>query len=329
MGDMVVILGHHYQRREIVDLSDFRGDSLELARRAAGQQKAKYIVFCGVNFMAESAAILAQPKQIIIHPDLTAGCPMADMARLSDVQETWQQLENILGPGATTPITYVNSNAAIKAFCGRNDGITCTSSNARSVIVWALKRRKKFLFLPDEHLGRNSSRQLGIPRRRIIAWDPALPMGGNRRRDIENAVAILWKGFCHVHTFFTVDHVREARKKYKNPKIIVHPECPEEVVLASDENGSTGFIVRYAENAAKSATIVIGTEINLVSRLALEYQDKNIYELARSLCPNMYRINLQNLLYSLQNLGKVNVVRIDDETKHYARIALERMLSIK
>ena len=328
LGKRLVILGHHYQRREIVELSDFRGDSLELARIASLQKDAKYIVFCGVRFMAESAAILAQPHQIVIHPDITAGCPMADMASLSEVEEVWRQLHEALDDGMPIPVTYVNSTAKIKAFCGKHNGITCTSSNAKKIISWALERSTRFLFLPDEHLGRNTSRELDIPKERTILWNPALPLGGNTPQQIRKAIAILWKGYCHVHTFFTVEHVKKARKRYKNCSIVVHPECPEPVVLASDANGSTRFIVEYVENAPEGSTIVVGTELNLVSRLAYEHPGKHVYELARSLCPNMYKINLFNLLVSLRNIGKINVVTIAEQTKKHAKLALSRMLEM-
>ncbi|MCK4981855.1 MAG: quinolinate synthase NadA, partial [Victivallaceae bacterium] len=238
-----VILVHNYQLGEVQDIGDYVGDSLGLSIEARDVE-CDVIVFCGVRFMAETAKILSPDKTVLL-PVAEAGCPMADMAKLPEVEETWRQIDSILNNDMPVPITYVNSNAEIKAFCGMNNGITCTSSNAKKVILWALERGKRFLFLPDEHLGRNSARDLQIPKNKIILWDPKLPFGGNTPGKIRNAVAILWNGFCHVHTFFTVDHVRRARQMYKDCKVVVHPECPEEVVLASDADGSTGFIVRY------------------------------------------------------------------------------------
>jgi len=328
LGEKICLLAHHYQRDEIVQLCDFRADSLELARIGAQQKKAKYIVFCGVTFMAESAAILASPNQVVVHPDKTAGCPMADMVSLEAAEEAWQQLIKVLGKNMPTPVTYVNSSAKVKAFCGRNGGITCTSANAQKIISGVLSRTDKFFFFPDEHLGRNSSRELGISPKKIILWNPELPLGGNTPDKIKNATAILWKGYCHVHTFFTLKHIKQAREKYKGCKIVVHPECEEKVVKASDVSGSTGFIIKYVKNAPKGSTTIVGTEINLVSRLAKENPSKKVYELARSLCPNMYKINLQNLAFSMENLGKINVVKIDKETKKHARIPLKRMLDI-
>jgi quinolinate synthase len=336
LGSSLVILGHHYQRREIVELADYRGDSLQLARLAAEQRQAKYIVFCGVNFMAETAAILAQPHQKVIHPNFLAGCPLADLADEADVLRAWQEICAACdlpavrhGAATVIPITYVNSSAAVKAFCGRNRGIICTSANAKAVARWALARGERFLFMPDEHLGRNTCNALGIPRDKTITWDPKSRFGGHARQEISRATAILWKGNCHVHTFFTPDHVRQARQRYPDAKIIVHPECTEKVVALADASGSTSAIVRYVEEAPAGATIIIGTEINLVSRLAREHPEKHVYPLARSLCPNMYRINLHNLLFCLGEIGKVNVVRVPEEIRRPARRAIQRMLKLK
>jgi quinolinate synthase len=330
LGSRVVILGHHYQRREIVELADYRGDSLQLARIASEQRQADYIMFCGVNFMAETAAILAQPHQKVVLPNFLAGCPLADMADEGDVLRAWEEIASACDIKTVVPISYVNSSAAIKAFCGRRGGIICTSANAQAVIRWALARGERFLFMPDEHLGRNSCNALGFPRKKVIVWDPALPLGGNRAKDIARATAILWKGHCHVHTFFTPEDVRRARKRYPKARVIVHPECPEEVVALADAMGSTSTIVRYVEQAPRlGGTIVIGTEINLVRRLAREHPEKRVVALARSLCPNMYRINLHNLLYCLEEIGKVNVVRVPEETRRPALRAIQRMLKVK
>lgn len=326
MGGELVILGHHYQRREIVELSDYRGDSLQLSQRAAERKDAKYIVFCGVRFMAESAAILAGENQIVQHPDPTAGCPMADMADLEDVERAWTQITEICGQ-EVIPVVYVNSSADVKAFVGRWGGATCTSSNALKLFKWAYSQKEKLLFLPDQHLGINTANVMGIPRDERIVWDFTQPeLGGNSEEDIKRAKLILWSGHCHVHTWFTVDHILKARRRYPDGKIVVHPECVEDVVNLADYNGSTAFIVRFVEEAPPGSTTVIGTEINLVSRLAYENPDKTVVELSRSLCPNMYKINLRNLLYTLEHPGEVNVVEISDEVKYYASLALNRML---
>lgn len=327
-GDEVVLLGHHYQRKGIVEISDFRGDSLRLSRIASEQKSAKYIVFCGVHFMAESAAILSQPGQVVVLPEMTAGCPMADMAEIGQVEIAWRAIVDICGDSATVPVTYMNSAAEIKAFCGAHEGAICTSSNAKAVMAWALEKGERVLFIPDEHLGRNSANMLDIPREQVVVWDPDELNGGNCEEVLKDARVILWKGFCHVHTFFTVDHVKQMRERFPGAKIIVHPECKEEVVAAADAAGSTGFIVKYIKDAPSGETIIVGTEINLVSRLADEYPDKRIYELARSLCPNMFKINPYNLYYSLLNIGKVNVVSVSEEIKRNAKLALQRMLDL-
>jgi quinolinate synthase len=328
LGKRLVILGHHYQRKEIVELSDFRGDSLGLSRDAAQQQDAEFIVFCGVHFMAESAAILARPYQIVQLPDLTAGCPMADMADIFQVEYAWRQIDKICSAENVTPVTYMNSTAELKAFCGRNDGVVCTSSNAGSVFDWAFKKTDKLFFFPDEHLGRNTANKKSIPKNKVIVWNLEEEMGGNTSKQIKEADVILWKGYCHVHTFFKPEHVLAIREKYPEAVIIVHPECVEEVVDMADADGSTGFIVKFVQEAKPGSTIVIGTEINLVSRLAMENPDKKIFELARSLCPNMYKINLRNLLWTLDNIGKINIVTVPEQIKTEAKVALERMLEI-
>jgi len=327
LGHKLVILAHHYQRRELVNLSDFRGDSYGLSKRAA-QQEAEFIVFCGVHFMAESADILTRDGQKIYLPNLAASCPMAEMAQIGDVEQAWESLEQTLGPGFVSPIVYVNSNAELKAFCGKRDGAVCTSSNARALIEWGLRRREKVLFFPDEHLGRNTAKRLGIGPPEIALWDPSLPLGGNTARRLKESRLILWKGYCHVHTWFSPEHVKAVRESFPQAKIIVHPECRQEVVAMVDECGSTEFIVNYVSSAPKGSIIVIGTEINLVNRLASENPDKVIFELARSLCPNMFRINLRNLLWTLESLDDVNLVKVDPSLKADARVALERMLKI-
>ncbi len=328
-GERLVILGHHYQRKEIVHLSDYRGDSLALARRAASLEKAEFIVFCGVEFMVETAAMLCRPEQVVIHPAPNAGCPLADMATLADVTRAWGDIASVVNIKRVIPITYVNSSSEIKAFCGERDGIICTSSNAKEVIEWALGQGERFLFMPDENLGRNSCNALEIPRDRMVVWDQTLPSGGCDAEAIQRSKAILWKGYCHVHTDFTLQQVKLARENYAGCRVVVHPECPEEVVDAADANGSTAFIVKYVEDAPADSTIVIGTEINLVSRLADENPDKKVVELSCSPCPDMAQVNLRNLYWALKNIGKVNVIEVDERIKASARVALERMLAIK
>jgi len=323
----LVILAHHYQRKEVVRLSDFRGDSYGLSKRAA-QQEAEFIVFCGVHFMAESADILTRDDQKVYLPNMAAACPMAEMAQIGEVENAWKSLEETLGPGLVSPIVYVNSNAELKAFCGARGGAVCTSSNARALIEWGLRQREKVLFFPDEHLGRNTAKRMGIGIEEIALWDPEVPLGGNTAERLGNARIILWKGYCHVHTWFSTEHVRAVRESFPQAKIVVHPECRQEVVDMADGCGSTEFIVNYVNSAPKGSVIAIGTEINLVNRLASENPDKIVFELARSLCPNMFRINLRNLLWTLEVLNEVNRVKVDPSLKADARIALERMLRI-
>lgn len=325
LGERVVVLGHHYQRDAVIEFADYRGDSLGLCQRAAEQKKAKYIVFCGVHFMAESADILTADEQIVQLPDLMAGCPLADFADIDDVEHAWKALESICGSNKITPITYINSRAELKAFCGRNGGAVCTSSNATSVLKWALNKTDKAFFFPDQHLGRNTANKLGISPDRILLWESH---SNNTRNQIKQAQVILWPGYCHVHTFFTVDHIKQMREKYPDAKVVVHPECTEEVVKLSDDNGSTGYIIRYVERAPAGSTIIVGTELNLVLRLASVHKNKTILPLARSLCPNMYKINLNTLCWTLENPGKVNIIKISNEIKTEAKIALNQMLTL-
>jgi quinolinate synthase len=327
LGDKLLILSHHYQRKEIVDLGDFRGDSLELSQKAAADHAAEFIVFCGVHFMAESAEILSRPDQTVQIPALEAGCWMADMANIHVVEKAWEELNFIWKSDTAIPLVYMNSDAELKAFCGKKGGAVCTSSNARTAFHWALSQGEKISFFPDQHLGRNTANRMGIPQEQIIVWDPEEPLGGNTPDAIKKARVILWDGYCLVHTRFEVGHVLEMRARFPQAKIVVHPECTQEVVALANAVGSTGFIVKYVEKAPPNRTIVIGTEVNLVHRLALENPDKNIMELHRSLCPNMFRINLKNLLWTLLNIGEVNVVTVPEEIKTDARKALDRMLA--
>jgi len=329
LGDELVILGHHYERDEVIEFADYRGDSLELSRRAAEAKKARYIVFCGVDFMAETAAMLCDPSQVVCLPAHTAVCPMAEMADVEQAQIAWQHL-NSLWRSDLIPVTYQNSYATVKAFCGERGGAVCTSSNAQAIFRWALGEKGHLLFFPDEHLGRNSALALGIPAERIAVWDPADPEAS--REAAEEATVVIWKGYCHVHTFFTVEHVDNARREYPGIQVIVHPECPSEVVAQSDMNGSTSFIVRVVEDAPPGAAFAIGTETNLVARLARENPEKTIVPLARSLCGAMYRINLYNLIYTLDRLlagTPVNVIRIPPDISRWANLALEKMLTVK
>jgi quinolinate synthase len=278
LGSSLVILVHHYQKPEIVQFADYVGDSLELSRIAAQKKDASYIVFCGVNFMAECARILADPGQTVVLPDLEAGCPLADSARIDQVEEAWESLTGACPTKKIIPITYVNSDAELKAFTGRNDGSVCTSSNAGTVFDWAVGKASKVFFFPDEHLGRNTAREKGFSAEDMIVWDPDLEDGGNTPGSIQNAKVILWKGYCHVHTWFETEHVIRIRHEDPDAKIVAHPECPEEVIKLVDAAGSTGFIVKFVQDAPPGSRIAIATEIHLVRRLADENPDKTVYE---------------------------------------------------
>ncbi len=328
LGEKLIILTHHYQRKEIVDVGDFCGDSFDLSRRAAADRNARHIVFCGVHFMAESAEILSQPHQSVLIPDSEAGCWMADMADIVIVEKAWEALTDVAGADTIMPVVYMNSDAELKAFCGRHGGTVCTSSNAPAAFRWALEQREKVLFFPDQHLGRNSGNRLGIPREDMIVWRPDKPLGGNTAEDIKKAKLILWDGYCLVHTRFKTDHIQDMRARHPDAKIVVHPECTEEVVAQADAVGSTSYIVNYVKDAPQDSTIVVGTETNLIQRLAFEYPDKNVLELHRSLCPNMFKINPDNLLWTLENIGEANQVIVDEGVKEEARKALDRMLNL-
>ena len=328
LGKRLVILTHHYQRKEVVDLGDHRGDSFALSLEAARDDRARYIVFCGVHFMAESAAILAQRHQTVQLPDMAAGCWMADMADSYIAEKAWNEVNAIAPNNSVIPLVYMNSDAEIKALCGRNKGAVCTSSNAKEAFQWAFQRGEKVFFFPDEHLGRNTGNRLGIPKSDMILWDPEQPLGGNSVEAIENAKAILWKGYCLVHTRFTAEHMKQMRMDHPNARIVVHPECTEDVVALADATGSTSYIVKYVAEAKPGATIIIGTEINLIKRLALEHPDKTVIPLYRSPCPNMHKINLSNLLAVLENVGETNIVNVPEEIKADAAAALNRMLTL-
>jgi quinolinate synthase len=336
LGSQLVILGHHYQRDEIIKHADFRGDSYKLAKNAASRPDAEFIVFCGVHFMAESADILTPDHQKVILPNLAAGCSMADMANLFQVRACWKELDRILGVQVdrVVPVTYINSAANLKAFVGEKGGVVCTSSNAVNAVSWALERGEKVLFFPDQHLGRNTAVKLGFdPDTDMLVWDPFKPMGGNTEEQIKRAKFLLWKGHCSVHQRFTVEQIEGARATHPDVTVIVHPECPLPVVQAADLNGSTEAIIKAIETAPSGSTWAIGTEINLVSRLAKEHPDKTVFCLDPQVCPcsTMYRIHPSFLLWTLDNLASGNVVNqiiVPPKVKHFAQLALERMLTI-
>ncbi len=327
-GSNVLVLGHHYQRQEVLDHADATGDSLELARRAADETKATRIVFCGVRFMAESADILTNGQQTIYMPEPEAGCPMADMADVAQVQGACDALESASG-GDWLPVVYVNSSAAIKALCGAWGGSTCTSSNADKVFEWVLSQGKRVFFLPDEHLGVNTACKLGIPDRDVVVFDPALDGGGLTATQIKEAKVVVWKGYCHVHTNFTAANVQTVRQKWPEAKIIVHPETPREVTALTDAQGSTSQIITYVAAAPEGSVVVIGTETNLVDRLAREHAGRiTVRSLAQSICPNMYMTTEESLLEILQTWDGANEVHVHEEIAQDARAALQRMLSL-
>jgi quinolinate synthase len=340
LGPDVAILVHHYQRDDVMRFADYRGDSLQLSRIAAQQREAKYIVFCGVNFMAETAAMLCAPHQTVVQPACDAPCPMARMADVDQAEEAWDLLTGAWGDDIV-PITYQNSTAALKAFCGQRGGAVCTSSNAERLFGWALGETGHILFFPDEWLGTNSALALGIPRQQIVAWDPEAPEASLERAC--GAKVVVWQGYCNVHVAFTVEHVRAVRKAYPEARIIVHPECTVDVVEAADAYGSTAGIIEYVEQAPAGSTIAVGTEINMVNRLAQEHADKTVLPLmlpvesdkvtpmTRPLCGAMYRTNpanLRDVLCACVAGEPINVVQVDEETTHWANKALERMLSL-
>jgi quinolinate synthase len=332
LGSRLVILGHHYQRDEVVKFADYRGDSLKLSQLAASRREAEFIVFCGVHFMAESADILSADHQMVILPDLNAGCSMADMANLEQVEVCWEELASCTD-ARIVPLTYINSTAAIKAFVGRKSGAVCTSSNARKVMEWALARGDKGLFLPDEHLGRETAYRMGIPLEEMAVWDPQEERGGLGEEEIRRARIFLWKGHCSVHQRFLPEHVARVRAKYPGVRVIVHPECKREVCQLADEVGSTEYILKRVTEAPPGSQWAVGTEIHMIRRLAQEHPDRLVVTLddCVCLCSTMYRISPQHLCWVLESLlaGQVvNRVSVDSETKRWARVALDRMLEI-
>jgi len=341
LGERVVVLGHFYQRDEIVQHADYVGDSFQLARAATEHPTAEAIVFCGVHFMAETADLLSGPGQNVILPHLGAGCSMADMASIDEVEECWEQLEEVLGPldepdedglVPVVPVTYMNSSAAIKGFVGRHGGIVCTSSNARTVLEWAFARGRRVLFFPDQHLGRNTAKAMGVPLEQMPMWNPRRPLGGSAPADLEDSRVILWHGFCSVHRRFTVDQIDKARSEHPGVRVIVHPECPMAVVDAADESGSTDVIRRAIEGATEPTTFAIGTEINLVQRLAAQHPQHTIFCLDPVVCPcsTMYRIHPAYLAWVLDGLVEgrtMNRITVSPDVAGPARIALDRMLA--
>jgi quinolinate synthase len=334
LGDRLVILGHHYQRDEVIRFADYTGDSFKLSREIARHPAAEYIVFCGVHFMAESADILALPQQQVILPDLAAGCSMADMVAPDQLEMCWTELAEMGVTADTVPVTYINSAAAIKSFVGERGGTICTSSNAAATLAWGWQQRKKILFLPDQHLGRNTAWKMGVPLDDMVVWDPYEPYGGLTRRELDRARLILWKGHCSVHVRFTARQIEAVRQQHPGVRVIVHPEVPFDVLQAADDSGSTEYILKTVREAPSGTTWAVGTEIHLVHRLAEEVAPaKTVISLDQvgCLCSTMFRISPNHLLWVLEGLldGDVhNRVTVPDDQKAWARVALDRMLSI-
>lgn len=343
-GSSLLILGHHYQQDEVIAHTDLRGDSLQLSQMAASNSDCREIVFCGVHFMAETADIVAnRPEKLqqragkrvpVILPDLAAGCSMADMAAIDQVEAAWEEMAEVIKTDEITPVTYINSAASLKAFCGQNDGIVCTSSNADAVLEWAFQRKRRVLFFPDQHLGRNTAKAMGIPLNQMPVWNPyADELGGNTVEELQNSKVLLWKGHCSVHQMFTAAHVHQFREKFPQIKILVHPECPMEVVDLADISGSTGKILRTVESAEPGTQWAIGTELHMVNRLKTQHPEQDIHFLSPiiCMCATMYRIDLAHLCWTLENLRdgtSVNVIEVDEETARSALLALERMLKL-
>ena len=344
LGSRLLILGHHYQQDEVIVHSDLRGDSLKLSQLAASNSDCRYIVFCGVHFMAETADILAnRPEKLaeregqrvsVILPDMAAGCSMADMAAIQQVEDAWDDLSELVDTERIVPVTYINSAASLKAFCGRHGGIVCTSSNAASVLEWAFERGQRVFFFPDQHLGRNTARTMGITNDQMPVWDPHHDeLGGNSEAAISGSKVVLWKGHCSVHQMFRAEHVRQFREQHPEIKILVHPECPQEVNDLADVSGSTGKIIETVEKSSAGTKWAIGTELHLVNRLKNEHPEQEIHFLSPvvCMCATMYRIDLAHLCWTLENLAAgtpVNVIEVDEETAKWSLVALKRMLEV-
>ena len=340
LGNRLLILGHFYQRDEVVQYADFVGDSFQLAQATKARPEAEAIVFCGVHFMAEMADMLSTPEQAVILPNLAAGCSMADMADIDSVSECWDELHELLGTAndnegrqPVIPVTYMNSSAALKGFCGEHGGVVCTSSNAEQVLSWAFERGQRVLFFPDQHLGRNTAKAMGIAPEQMPMWDPRKPMGGNDAQTLRDAKVLLWHGYCSVHKRFNVGQIAEARSQHPDVRVIVHPECPMEVVDAADEAGSTDYIRKAVEGATTPTVFAIGTEINLVKRLARDHPQHTIFCLDPVICPcsTMYRIHPSYLAWVLEAFERgevLNRIRVTESVAVPARVALERMLAL-
>jgi quinolinate synthase len=334
LGSRALILGHHYQRDEVIQFADITGDSFKLAQAASEQKSAEFIFFCGVHFMAESADILTSPQQKVILPDLAAGCSMADMATASQVQECWKELEKIGVAETTIPVTYMNSSAAIKSFTGEHGGTICTSSNAQKTMEWALSKGSKILFLPDQHLGRNTAvLSLGLSLDDCVLWNPWKPMGGLTQDEIKKATVILWRGHCSVHGRFTRDSVNEVRTRVPGVNVIVHPECTHDVVTAADVVGSTEKIIHTVSQSAPGSKWAVGTELNLVSRLAANNPDKEVVFLDKTVCycSTMNRIDLPHLVWAMESVLAghiVNHIKVDERVARFSKLALDQMLAL-
>ncbi len=345
LGDSLLILGHHYQQDEVIEQSDLRGDSYKLSQMAADSESCQTIVFCGVHFMAETADILAnRPEKLVqrdgrrvtvILPDMAAGCSMSDMAAIAQVEAAWEDMSEVIDTEQVIPVTYINSAASLKAFCGKHGGIVCTSSNARAVLEWAFKRGQRVFFFPDQHLGRNTALEMNIDEATMPVWDPyALELGGNSESDLEKSRVILWKGHCSVHQMFRPEHVQSFRDQHPGIKILVHPECPREVNDLADVSGSTGKIIETVRSSPAGTKWAIGTELHLVNRLKAEHPDQEIHFLSPvvCMCATMYRIDLPHLCWVLENLRDgeiVNRIEVGAEETKWSLIALERMLAVK
>ena len=333
LGHRLLVLGHHYQKDDVIAFADLRGDSLKLSQQAAAAKGVEYLIFCGVHFMAETADILTEESVSVILPDMAAGCSMADMADIDQVEACWEELAEVVDVSEYTPITYINSTAALKAFCGEHEGTVCTSGNADKVLGWAFKRRPRVLFFPDQHLGRNTAKRMGIPLDEMTVWDPRQPLGGNDIETIKRARVLLWRGHCSVHQMFTPAHVDLFRTRDPEVKILVHPECPMEVVDKADIIGSTESIINTVEKAPAGSKWAIGTELHLVNRLKSENPDKEIHFLSSMvcMCATMYRIDMPHLCWVMENLchGRVvNQIKVPPEIRHWALVALDRMLNL-
>lgn len=333
LGRRLLILGHHYQKDDVIEFADLRGDSLRLSQQAAAVKGVEYLIFCGVHFMAETADIVTDDAVRVVLPDMAAGCSMADMADIDQVEACWDDLAEVLDVSEITPITYINSTAALKSFCGEHEGTVCTSGNADRILKWGFGQRPRVLFFPDQHLGRNTAKKMGIPLDEMTVWDPHLPMGGNDADTLRRAKVLLWRGHCSVHQMFSATHVDQFRQRDPEFRILVHPECPMEVVDRADVVGSTESIIKTVEASPAGSKWAIGTELHLVNRLKQEHPDLDIRFLSSMvcMCATMYRIDLPHLCWAIENLVEgrvVNEIRVIDPVRRWAKVALDRMLEL-